>query len=259
MRREIILLGQDRDIYPCGAITELIHQMSDDNGDHPALQNYQIDEDYTRDGLEAVREDDADTAQQPADETAFDGADDAAAYVEAADAVEKRLTTDQTHRIAFSVGDGAATRIDNLIDEKAVEENDGRSNTRTMFYASESASEQQYKRLAKLNDGMYSPDRKQQNAWADKKRWVDGFTSYVEMDATSEERVFTILKSLNMKHMGPYSTEKVILAIISIVANEHNRRIRSEDGYYQLVEDCATTLDEVSRVRRLVMEKCPIL
>jgi hypothetical protein len=223
---------------------------SDDNDDHPALEDYRIDEDYTK---QKRRELEADAEKAPGATDGDTSTDDG----QRRDVSDAHQQTDGAYIFATAVGDGAAPSIDDIIDENAVMENDGRSNTRTMFYASEGASskEQQYRRLAKLNDGMYSPDRKQQNAWADKKRWVSGFCGYVGMSETSKERTLTILEHLNMKHMGPYSTEKVILAIMSIVSRENDRLLRDEEPYHNLLDDIETDLKEIRRVRRLVMEK----
>jgi hypothetical protein len=55
--------------------------------------------------------------------------------------------------------------------------------------------------------------------------------------------------------MAHYSSQMVVLAIISIVANEDNWFIRDEDDYRRLLEDTDTSLRDISNIRQLVRDK----
>jgi len=168
---------------------------------------------------------------------------------------------DTTHRFATEEGDGAAPSIDDKIDKEAVIENDGRSNTRTFFYPSSAPSDKQkqFKRMIRWQDGEGSSDRAMKNRAADKSRYIDTFCSYIGMSSYHMDRVQHIMDSINMRYMAHYSSQMVVLAIISIVANEDNWFIRDEDDYRRLLKDTDTSLRDISNIRQLVREKSDVL
>lgn len=164
---------------------------------------------------------------------------------------------DMTHVFDVGGGAGSAEKIDDLIDENAVIENDGRSQTKTFFYPSEADGwdHGQAERLARLQDGHRSPERNEQNRAADRRRWAESFGAKLGCTDHQIERTKHIVAGMNMSHMGYYSSQKIILATISLVANEDGRFIRDEVGFKELMRDVETTMDELKQMRRLIRDK----
>lgn len=162
---------------------------------------------------------------------------------------------ERSHRLDYNSGSGAASDVDGLIDASAVIETDGRSETWTFFYPEEASDEQRFETLREWQTGMYDTERDTKNKAADRDRWIDAFCGQVEVAGHLKERVGLVCSSLDLSHMGPYSTEKVILAIISLVANENDRFIRNEARYKELVASQASDLGEIRSVRNLVKRK----
>ena len=170
------------------------------------------------------------------------------------------LNYDRSYLFGAGFGAGSNNEIDDMIDDAGIIENDGRSQTRTTFLAGEAsyASEKrynQYKRLAKVNDGMWDSNRGADNFKADMRRMAKTFCSQLELNSRQQERTLWVMKNLSVNSFGHYSTEKVIMAVISLVANEDRRLIRDEPEYRELVSAVGMTMDEVKRVRIMVRER----
>lgn len=142
------------------------------------------------------------------------------------------------------------------IDNEAYISNDGRSDTQTTFYArgmwdGTPAKKEYYEWLARLNDGYGDTTRKDKNNKSDWKRMVDVYSGQFEFSDYQQERVQHIVNSISMD-FGSYSHEKSILAICTIVANESNRMIRSEDIYCDLLDSIESDKKDIRRLRKLV-------
>lgn len=164
---------------------------------------------------------------------------------------------DMSHIFDVGGGNGASNETDELIDENAIIENDGRSDTRTFFYPSQAPERQQrkFKRLIRWQDGEGDSQRDVENRAADRRRAVETFCGHLDMTPYHRERVKHVMEGVNMSHMAHYSSEKVILAIISLVANEDNRFIRDEPTFRNLLNDVGSDLRELKRIRELVRRK----
>lgn len=162
---------------------------------------------------------------------------------------------DMSHRFDAGDGSGAASSLEELIDDNAIIENDGRSKTRTFFYPAEADDEQRYSRIIRWQDGEGDPDRDVENRAADRRRAVDTFCGVLDMSGYHKGRVKYVIEDLNMSHMAHYSSPKVILAVISLVANEDGRFIRDEAAFRALMEDVDTSLHELKKVRTLARKK----
>lgn len=132
--------------------------------------------------------------------------------------------------------------------DSAPHSHDGRAQTRTKFYAEEGNDNIDYARLAKLNDGLhdnYSEGRKNK---AERRRDMDIFTSTVNFNETDSERCQYLLESVDdvNKHR---SGESLILAIITLVANENDRMIRQEDTFQELCDNCNVTRQQIRNSR----------
>lgn len=171
------------------------------------------------------------------------------------------LFFDMSHIFDDSGGSGASSDIDELIDENAIIEHDGRAETRTFYYPSEAPETKQHRftRMLRWQEGERSPERDIKNNAADLRRWVSIFCTTVELGDYQTERTESIAEGLNMKHMAHYSTEEVILGIMSLVANEDGRFVRDESEFKQLVISIGSDMYTVKKVRSLVRRKSDII
>jgi hypothetical protein len=168
---------------------------------------------------------------------------------------ERGERVDMSHVFDTSDGNGSSSQLDDMIDENAIIENDGRSETRTFFYPSEATDDQLYGRLIRWQDGEGDPQRDVRNRAADRRRTIDAFCGTLDMSTHHNERVTHVMEELNMSHMAHYSSPQVILAIISLVANEDGWFVRDDDTFRALLEDTDTDLDTLKSIRRLVRRK----
>lgn len=176
------------------------------------------------------------------------------------DTIERRSRAsqhaDMSHRFYVGKGGGASQQLDDMIDQNAIIEHDGRAQTRTFFRPDEAPKEtrQQYKRLIGWQEDKWSGMKNAQRK-ADRDRTVSSFRTSLDMNSYHEERITHIMEDLKMSHMAHYSSQKVILAIISLVANEENRFIREEDGFRSLMLEVGSDLDEIKKIRKLIRRK----
>jgi len=173
------------------------------------------------------------------------------------------------HKLDTGSGMGSGGYFDDREDEKAVIENDGRSENDTFFYGEDAdfadpvakdgpnSHMPRGERLAKYNDGWRINDgqRAPRNRKADRKRFIWMICSQLEVDATQRARIEHVVENIPLGEMGWYSSEKVILSVLSMVANEHGRWIRDEDGFRQIVVDLGMGLADVRNCRNLVRRK----
>lgn len=164
---------------------------------------------------------------------------------------------DMSHIFDTGSGSGASNDVDELIDENAIIENDGRSMTRTFYYPSEAPerTRKRFSRMLRWQEGEGDSQRDVENRAADRRRTVETFCGHLEMTTHHRRRVQHIADSINMSHMAHYSSQEVILGIITIVANEDNRFIRDEDAFKSLVDDVGSDMYTVKRIRGLVRRK----
>lgn len=211
----------------------------DESNDTLTLDDYPLDDDYC--DVEAGRAD-VSTSDEAAETDTID---------------RTARSADRTYLLDTGEGASASGIIDDRIDADSPVSNDGRSETVTTFYPWDGPAEKkdQYARLAKLNDGMRAPSRNGQNKIADRNRWLDCIASTLDMTSYQQARSRSVAEEVNMKHMAHYSTEKVLLGIVSLVCNADGRWIRDEDVFRQLLEDHGSDLDELKSVRSLVRRK----
>jgi len=216
-----------------------------DNSDHPALDDYDIDDDYC----------DVDNDTPSTDIAA-----------EQFSLPEDPNDTDPSFTHDTSMGNGSAEELDDIIDDEAIIVNDGRSVTRTTFYPWEiddKDKQQWYSKLAKCNGGMWDSKRDTRNKKADNDRWIDGFCSVLESSDYVQSRVQHIIESINLKHMATYSAQQTILATIELV--ERNERIdrggsplTEDETFHDLLDAVGSDIEEMRKIRRLVREKSPL-
>lgn len=157
-------------------------------------------------------------------------------------------------------GDGSARQLDAEMDQMAIVEHDGRASTRTFFYPEQAPEHQQsqYRRLIRYQEDAWSGMKNQQRA-ADRKRTAENFCGFLGMTPYQKERVKKVTESFSMQTMAYFSSPKVILGIISLVANEDNRWIRDEEVFRELMHNTDTTLEELKTIRRMVRERSDLI
>lgn len=213
-------------------------------GDHPALEEYPIDDSYI------------DVERKRADVSIdVDEEEDAEEPLDRASAAHGNADTDKSFAFGRERGTLSASEIDEMIDASAIQENDNRSQTRTGFDPRESDDPEKWRRLNKLNDGWRAKERKTQNRWADRQRWTETFCGFLELPPADKERVKHIMSDIDMSRMGHYTSQETILGVISLVTNERGRWIRDEEAFRRLLNDIGSSLWRIKRIRQLIRQR----
>lgn len=243
-----------------------------DYDDHPDLKGYPIDADYCRDSEQRDETFERDGFTESTNDSDSDEGDsdtitlvvgDKEFEIESMDlTIEKNeaaAVADEDWSFLFGgyEGDGAATSLDELIDKNAIIENDGRSDTRTFYYVQDVDDNEQkrFARMLKWQDGVGDKNRRSANAAADKRRWIDAFGTQLDCTPLQKETAKEITESMNFKYFGNYSSEKVILGIISLVCERDERFIRHERAFQELMESVKLDQSGLRTCRRMVRER----
>lgn len=163
---------------------------------------------------------------------------------------------DKTH--TFLSGEQAET-AEIQWDRMAIEQNDGRGDHATMFYGKDAATpdeRERYERLASVNEGMRESGRehKSKSNVVDKANFAKTCCSALEMTGFQQERVVWLTERVNVNMFGHYSYEHIILALISIVANEDGRWIRDEPKFQDMMVANEIDLLQIRRLRIMMKE-----
>lgn len=152
-------------------------------------------------------------------------------------------------RIGRQKGNGVNTEQEEVHDHTAHIPNDGRSKTRTTFNPKESNNRQKWEKLAKINDGMLDKDRKQNNRKANQQRDIELFSSQLNLKKNQVESVKYHFKKIDI-NKGGWKHEAIILALITLIVNKDQRRIRSEKQYNTLRKSLNITRKTIRNIRR---------
>lgn len=217
-----------------------------DYDDHPKLEGYPIDRDYCR------RTDEREDALESPPSGNTKRTDTSTSL-----SSETNVDIDWSFLFGGNAGDGASSSLDELIDKNAVIENDGRSITRTFYYIQDVDNDKrdQYQRMLKMQDGVGDTTRSVKNAQADKRRWVDAFGSRLDCTDHQREQAKELIKEMNFKFFGNYSSEKVILGIMSLICERDGRFIRHEPAFQRLMQSVELDYDGLRTTRRMVRER----
>jgi hypothetical protein len=243
-----------------------------DYDDHPDLKGYPIDGDYCRDSEQRAdtferdgfsnSDTESDTDDNAVDEetTLVIGGEEIAIENIDVSFEDNELEVDgEDWSFLFGgyEGDGAASSLDELIDKNAIIENDGRSDTRTFYYVQDVDEDERkrFSRMLKWQDGVGDKNRRSANAAADKRRWIDAFGTQLGCTPLQKETAKQITASMNFKYFGNYSSEKVILGIISLVCERDERFIRHEPAFQRLMESVELDQSGLRTCRRMVRER----
>jgi len=157
-------------------------------------------------------------------------------------------------KLDFSPSSGAKGAEQKIYDATAPTENDGRSKTVTKFNAEEGFDGRNYERLGKINDGMYSDDLDVRVKRADVRRDIDIFTDRVDFSPLEQKRAHQLLRRI--EDIRRFQRDEVlVLSIITMVANENNRRIRENKTFETLRDTCNVKKSEIRAARSKLREK----
>lgn len=173
---------------------------------------------------------------------------------------------DTTDGIDRSVGNGSRSVQQDWIDENTTASPNDWSTAQTTFYYNEAPAEtqQKYRRLQQWNDGKGEQDRKSTQFSTMVELDIRAFSNVSELTNYQMKRVIYIIENtdISIHNFGPKSYEKLILAVISLVVDDHimtedaieNRAIY-RDGFKELMENCGLDSHELQSTRQLVREK----
>lgn len=220
--------------------------MSDD---HPKLKDkYEIDEDYIDPPSERA---DVSTTEEDPDSVDFSEVED----------VPSSEHTDMSYTFMLDGSGLGGTAWDHEIDMNAPQEHDGRARTRTGFDERESDDPRKWKRLSAWQEGRWGDESHypDQGREVDQRRFLSMFSSGLDLTTYQRGRVAAVIAELNFGHMAHYSTETIILSIISLVVNEDGRWIRDEEHFKRLVRDVGASPRDIRSCRQLVRRKSDLL
>lgn len=150
--------------------------------------------------------------------------------------------------------------------------NDGRSDTRTTFYWSaddntpghlrnrdrlqphrDPDDRTSWERLAKLNDGVGDPSRKQDNFDADVRRWTQTFCNQLDLTDYQYKRTqYVVEEDLELGEFGWIPTEHIILGTISLVIDAETTQDPEEwspDDWFIYRDDFEGLMDDTEMER----------
>jgi len=179
-----------------------------------------------------------------------DTTDDEQRYYDGADFQQKRPPEEP---VDYSPSSGAQDTHTGYNDS-APHSHDGRAQTRTKFYAEEGNDNIDYARLAKLNDGLDDNEQWKRRNAAERRRDMETFCSTFDFTDTDVERCHYLLESVEngQRHQ---SDEVLVLAIITLVANENDRMIRQEGAFQELCDTCEVTRSQIRNSRDKLRDK----
>lgn len=158
----------------------------------------------------------------------------------------------------FETGDGAGTNseIEDRIDKEAIIENDGRGLNSTFFYADDADydnpdMQRRMKRLAKMNDGMWESSRGARNFMADMNRAKESICDGVQLTKFQTECVMWTMDRLPVAYFGRYSTEKVTLAVITLICEKDMRMISDEQAFREVMETLEVSPKDLRQMRKM--------
>jgi len=151
-------------------------------------------------------------------------------------------------KLDFSPSSGAKGAEQKIYDATAPTEHDGRSDTKTTFNPTEGNDTVDYEHLREVNDGLYPDDNAAGRKVANLHRDLDIFTDVCTMDDVAQQRCEQLLERVEDGRRFQRD-EVLLLATITFVANENQRRIRSEECFQSLRKTCNVQKSEIRRAR----------
>jgi hypothetical protein len=205
------------------------------------------------------------------DNTGNDSTDNPLAIVPTDELID-RISQQRTDN---SSGHGSRTRkTDWSINHDRSPSNDGRSHTRTTFYADtvdsrgpgqkhrDPENRRSWESLAKWNDGVQSDKSRGSQNWnADKYRWVETFAGHVDASKTQCDRTHYIMNTISLRpfQAAHIQTEAVILGALSLALNRDVRDIEhravKRDTFQELMDDLDVDRSDLVDIRNKIRDE----
>lgn len=171
----------------------------------------------------------------------------------------------EEHNIDRSAGSGSAAAIDDKYDGEEYSTKDKRAETRTTYYkrdveraAISERQKQHLKRALRWHEGEGAPNRKDRNNKEWQRRRAGTICARVDLTPYQKRRVMHLIHDvLDINSFGPYSTEKVALGVVNVVAREDGRWIEDEPQFKKLAGEFDVKPDKLRQIRSLVRERLP--
>lgn len=168
-------------------------------------------------------------------------------------------------------GSGSLSEIEDEMSGDKWDTKDERAGTHTTYHTSDidklnisKARENQYHRMLRRQEGEYVnaeqyDDRATQNYKEDVRRFITTVGSQIELTPSQKERTkHLVMDVLSINSFGSYSSEKVVLGTINVVAREDGRFVEDEALFQDFMESVGIeNLSTMKRLRELVRERLP--
>lgn len=177
----------------------------------------------------------------------------------------------ETHNVDRGQGSGSRAAIEDEMMGDKWDTRDERAGTHTTFYMSDveslpisKARKNQYYRMHNKQEGQHVnsteyDSRGTQNYKEDVRRFITTTGSQLELTPSQKERVkHLVMDVLSINSFGSYSSEKVVLGTINVVAREDGRWIEDEEQFHDFMEAVGIEdLSTMKRLRELVTDRLP--
>lgn len=158
-------------------------------------------------------------------------------------------------------GEGSKTTKMEFIDKETPVANDGRSQTRTTFRYEDApqGKQEQYRRLAKINDGMHDSSRPIENWRVGKENDVDLFANHLSLSDVEHMELREMASDIDFNKFGTYTVGQVLVSLCSLISDKHttvfDNRIILKEEFQELLEVNNMGSREHRRIRQLIREK----
>jgi hypothetical protein len=187
-----------------------------------------------------------------------------------------------------SAGNGSGSSSDDWLDDTSIYSNEWGSQAATTFNPREieggtRSMQERYQRLYELQNGKGEPSRKGTIRWSYISNDAETFMSVLEMPNDQREEVRTIMQEMDISSntFGGKSYEKIILAVCSLISDEHlsesiqkyqtsdtnldkrentdilQRRLFLSEQFRELMESVGMSSSEHRKIRTRVREMSP--
>lgn len=178
----------------------------------------------------------------------------------------------QEYNIAHEKGDGSRSPIEDEMTGDMWETKDQRADTKTTFYEKDidslDVSERRKSELRRIlrwqegeqvNSEEYD-SRGQQNHKEDKRRLISSFTSQLGLTPHQKRRTkHIVMDKITVNKYGNYSTEEVILGVITYVCMEDmgasGVHVDDRATFQALAEAVETNMNRIRGARKITREK----
>lgn len=167
---------------------------------------------------------------------------------------EERRRKENEEPLDHSPSSGPPGSTQKDFEASAPQSNDGRSETRTTFYAQEADNDEiDYRKLAKINDGHYFEGSEERRRRAEQRRDVDIITTKFGFNESQKERSLYLLSQV--ENGQRFESDQILaLTIATIVANEDDWMIRQEDEFEELLDLCNADRGRIRKAREKLRE-----